>query len=196
MKKIAITGNQGSGKSFIIREFSNLGVPTLMMDDVAKSIQNENVELNLKLRNRFPDGYPNGKLDRIKMREILFQDKSGKNLKELEELISLFLWNEIERFYDINKDKPFVIVESALLFEKKMESKFDIIIFVNSDPKIRKERALERDNITSEDYDNRMKNQLPDGIKLEKSDYTIINDFTDNTKDEVYKLFKILENEK
>jgi dephospho-CoA kinase len=196
MKKIAITGNQGSGKSFITREFSNLGVPTLMMDDVAKSIQNENVELNLKLRNRFPDGYPNGKLDRIKMREILFQDKSGKNLKELEELISLFLWNEIERFYDINKDKPFVIVESALLFEKKMESKFDIIIFVNSDPKIRKERALERDSITSEDYDNRMKNQLPDGIKLEKSDYTIINDFTDNTIDEVYKLFKILENEK
>ena len=47
MKKIGCTGQMGSGKSFIIREFSNLGVPTLMMDDVAKSIQNENIELNL-----------------------------------------------------------------------------------------------------------------------------------------------------
>jgi dephospho-CoA kinase len=33
MKKIVITGNQGSGKSFITREFSKLGVPTLMIDN-------------------------------------------------------------------------------------------------------------------------------------------------------------------
>jgi dephospho-CoA kinase len=194
MKKIAITGQMGSGKSFITKEFSKLGVPTLIMDEVAKLVQTTYPELIQKLESRFPEGYPNGVLDKMKMREILFFDKSGQNLKDISELIKPYLQKEIDKFYQINSDKNFVLVESALLFEYNSQSNFDLVIFVHSDPQLRKQKAIERDKITSEEYDNRMKNQLSDEFKLENSDYTIINDFTENTIDEVYKLFKILNN--
>ena len=192
MKKICVTGSMGSGKSFITKEFSKLGVPTLMMDDIAKLVQVKYLELIQKLQSRFPDGYPNGVLDKMKMREILFFDKSGQNLKDMSELIKPYLIMEIDKFYQENLDKPFVIVESALVFEHNLQNNFDQIIFVYSDPELRKRKALERDKITSEEYDNRMKNQLSDEFKMKNSDYTIINDFTENVIDEVYKLYKLL----
>jgi len=192
MKKICVTGSMGSGKSFITKEFSKLGVPTLMMDDIAKLVQVKYLELIQKLQSRFPDGYPNGVLDKMKMREILFFDKSGQNLKDMSELIKPYLIMEIDKFYQENLDKPFVIVESALVFEHNLQNNFDQIIFVYSDPELRKRKALERDKITSEEYDNRMKNQLSDEFKIKNSDYTIINDFTENVIDEVYKLYKLL----
>jgi dephospho-CoA kinase len=192
MKKIAITGQMGSGKSFITREFSKLGVQTLMMDDVAKLVQVKYSELVQKLKDRFPDGYPHGVLDKMKMREILFFDKSGQNLKDMSELIKPYLMLEVDKFYQDNSDKPFVIIESALLFEYNLQGNFDAIIFVYSDPKLRKEKAIERDKITSEEYDNRMKNQLSDEFKIENSDYMITNDFTINVIGEVSKLFEVL----
>jgi dephospho-CoA kinase len=194
MKKIGITGNQGSGKSFIVKEFSKLGVPTIMMDDVAKLVQTIYPDLIQKLQVRFPEGYPDGILDKSKMREILFFDKSGENLKDMAGLIKPYLHTEVERFYQTNSDQPFVIVESALLFEYNLQNNFDLIIFVHSDPQLRKQKALERDKITSEEYDNRMKNQLSDEFKMKNSDYTVINDFTQNVIDEVYRLYKILNN--
>jgi len=192
MKKIAITGQMGSGKSFITREFSKLGVQTLMMDDVAKLVQTIYPHLIQKIQVRFPEGYPNGILDKSKMREILFFDKSGQNLKDMAGLIKPYLDMEVEKFYQSNSDKSFVIVESALLFEYNLQKNFDLIIFVHSDPQLRKQKAIERDRITSEEYDNRMKNQLSDEFKMKNSDYTIINDFTENVIDEVYKLYKLL----
>ena len=50
-----------------------------------------------------------------------------------------------------------------------------------------------RDNITIEEYNNRMKDQIPDEIKLKKSDFAIVNDFTDNVLKEINKLHKILQ---
>ena len=188
MIKIGITGQQGSGKSFITNEFSKLGVPTIMMDDIAKSVQYNNNELIKKLVDRFPDGYPNGILDKFRMREILFKDKTGKNAKDISEIISPYINQEIDKFYIKNSKSKYVIVESALLFEYNLQNKFDLIIFVNSDPKTRKEKAIYRDNISEEDYDNRMRNQLSDEYKLENSDYIITNDYTNNVIGEVFKL--------
>ena len=85
-----------------------------------------------------------------------------------------------------------MIVESALLFEYNLQGNFEQIIFVYSDPELRKKKALERDGITSEEYDNRMKNQLSDEFKMKNSDYTVINDFTQNVIDEVKKLYSNL----
>jgi dephospho-CoA kinase len=125
-----------------------------------------------------------GHVERVDANEV------AKQLNELINSQAIIGWE----FYQINSDKNFVLVESALLFEYNSQSNFDLVIFVHSDPQLRKQKAIERDKITSEEYDNRMKNQLSDEFKLENSDYTIINDFTENTIDEVYKLFKILNN--
>ena len=192
MKRVCITASMGSGKSFITKEFSKLGVPTLLMDEVAKLVQVKYLDLIQKLKERFTEGYPGGILDKSKMREILFFDKTGQNLKDMSDLIKPYLFIELENFYKENSDKPFVIVESALVFEYNLQNNFDKIIFVNSDPQLRKQKALERDRITSEEYDNRMKNQLSDEFKITNSDFIINNDFTSNVIGEIKKLYQIL----
>lgn len=192
MKRIAITGNQGSGKSFITREFSKLGVPTLMMDDVAKEIQFTNKDLISELSKRFPEGYPNGVLDKMKMREILFTDKTGQNKKDISIIIRPYLFNELFNFFQRNEDKKYIIVESALLYEYKIENMFDEVIFVHSDPQLRKEKAIKRDNITEQEYNNRMKDQLPDEFKLKKANYVITNDFTPNVVNQILNIDNIL----
>jgi len=192
MKKIAVTSQMGSGKTFITKEFNKLGVPILIMDDLAKQVQITNQDLIDELCKRFPEGYPNGVLDKMKLREILFNDETGKNKKDISIIIRPYLFQELYKFFEANIDRPYVLVESALLYEYNLEGMFDAVIFVHSDPKLRKEKAIKRDNITSEEYDNRMRNQLSDEFKLKNSDYTIINDFTSNTIDEVYKLHKLL----
>lgn len=191
MRRIAITGQMGSGKSFITREFSKLGVPILMMDDVAKEIQFTNKDLISELSKRFPEGYPNGVLDKMKMREILFTDKTGKNKKDISVIIRPYLFNEVLSFFQRNEDKKYVVVESALLYEYKIESMFDDVIFVHSDPQLRKEKAIKRDNITEDEYNNRMKDQLSDEFKLQKAN-VITNDFTPNVINQIVNLHKSL----
>jgi dephospho-CoA kinase len=193
MNRVGITGSMGSGKTFVIKEFGKIGVPILLMDDLAKEIQISNKELIKKLVTRFPEGYPNGVLDRIKMREILFSDKTGINKKDIGNILRPYLYQEINNFYLKNKDADYVMVESALLYEYHLEDMFDCIIFVYSDPELRREKAMLRDNITIEEYNNRMKDQIPDEIKLKKSDFAIVNDFTDNVLKEINKLHKILQ---
>lgn len=192
MTRVGVTGSMGSGKTFIISEFSKLGVPILLMDNVAKEIQTTNKELNKKLVERFPDGYPGGVLDRFKMRDILFSDKSGINKRDIGEIIRPYLYQEVEKFFDENKDSEYAMVESALLYEYHLEDMFDCVVFVYSDPEVRKQKAILRDNITIEEYNNRMKDQFPDELKLKKSDFAIVNDFTDKVIPEVFKLHKIL----
>jgi dephospho-CoA kinase len=192
MKKIAVTSQMGSGKTFITKEFNKLGVPILIMDDLAKQVQITNQDLIGELCKRFPEGYPNGVLDKMKLREILFNDETGKNKKDISIIIRPYLFQELYKFFESNIDRPYVLVESALLYEYSLESMFDAVIFVHSDPKLRKEKALKRDNITSEEYDNRMKDQIPDEIKLLKSDYTIFNNFTESVIDEVLRVDKLL----
>lgn len=193
MNRVGVTGSMGSGKTFVIKEFGKIGVPILLMDDLAKQIQITNKELIEKLVDRFPEGYPNGVLDRIKMREILFSDKTGINKKDIGNILRPYLYQEINNFYLKNKYADYVMVESALLYEYHLEDMFDCIIFVYSDPELRREKAMLRDNITIEEYNNRMKDQIPDEIKLKKSDFAIVNDFTNNVLIEINKLHKILQ---
>lgn len=194
MKKIAITASMGSGKTFIVNEFSKLGVPILIMDEVVRTLQENDKDLIKELSNRFPGSYKNGSFDKIKMREILFSDKTGKNLKDISTIINPYLYKEIDNFFIKNSKKEYVIIESALIFEYNLQKNFDKIIFVDSDPILRKEKAILRDNITSEDYDSRMSKQFPDDFKKSKCDYIIFNDFTDNVKEEVLKTDKKIKN--
>jgi len=178
MLKIGLTGPMGSGKTFVALEFAKLGVPILIMDEVVRELQTTNTDLIKKIESRFPNSYVNGKMDKQFMIKTLFYDESGKNLKDISEIIQPFLIKELNKFYAQYKNKPYIMVESALIYEYNLDNLFDKIIYVNSDRRLRKEVAMKRDNITSDEYNRRMKTQLPDELKIEKSDFIVNNDYS------------------
>lgn len=189
MKKIGITGSQGSGKTFILNKFASIGVPILIMDKVVRDLQLKDDKLILEIKNRFPEAYLNDNtLNKDYLIKELFYDESGKNLKDMSNIIMPYVNSEIDKFYKVNKNSKYVIVESALIYEYNLEDMFDEIIYVKSDKNLRKEMAIKRDNITSEEYDLRMKSQIPDEVKIEKSRYIITNDYTENVIEQVVEL--------
>lgn len=190
MKKIAITAQMGAGKSFISLEFAKLGIPLFTMDEVTRFLQNNNKSLKDKIEHRFPGSYTNGKMNKDAIINYLFYDtKSEVNLKDISAIIKPYLFKELELFYEESKNKPFVLIETAILFEYNLEKEFDKVIFVNANKFQRKEFAMKRDGISSEEYDLRMKSQISDEIKLNKSDYIIHNDYTESVVDQVKKVY-------
>ncbi len=192
MKKVGITGSMGSGKTFIAMKFAALGVPVLVMDQVVKQLQNTNESLIKKIKKRFPDSYSGNVMNREYMIRKLFYDETGKNLKDISEIIKPYLKEELDKFYEEFKDKKYVLVESALIYEYNIQDQFDEIIFVNAAPKSRKQMAMKRDNITSDEYNRRMKTQLPDQFKIDNSKWTINNDYTEGVFDQVKQINELI----
>lgn len=192
MKKVGITGSMGSGKTFIAMKFASLGVPVLIMDQVVKQLQNTNESLIKKIKKRFPDSYVGNVMNKEYMVRKLFYDETGKNLKDISEIIKPFLKEELDKFYEEFKDKKYALVESALIYEYNIQDQFDEIIFVNSDPKKRKQMAMSRDRITSDEYNRRMRTQMPDELKIEKSKYIITNNYTDQVFEQVKKINELI----
>ena len=99
MKKVGITGSMGSGKTFIAMKFASLGVPVLIMDQVVKQLQNTNESLIKKIKKRFPDSYVGNVMNKEYMVRKLFYDETGKNLKDISEIIKQYLKEELDKFY-------------------------------------------------------------------------------------------------
>lgn len=192
MIKVGLTGSMGSGKTFISMQFATLNVPVLIMDQVVKQLQNTNEELISKIKKRFPGSYDGNVMNKKFMIQKLFFDDTGKNLKDISEIVKPFLREELKKFYKEHQNKKYVLVESALIYEYNFQDQFDQIIFVNSDSQVRKKMAMKRDQISSKEYDRRMRTQLPDEFKIENSNWIIENDYTDNVFEQVKKIHELI----
>lgn len=192
MKKIGITGQMGSGKTFISMKFATLNVPVLIMDQVVKQLQNTNEELISKIKKRFPGSYDGNVMNKKFMIQKLFFDDTGENLKDISEIVKPFLRDELDKFYKEHQNKKYVLVESALIYEYGFQDQFDQIIFVNSDSQVRKKMAMKRDQISSKEYDRRMRTQLPDEFKIKNSNWVIENDYTENVFEQVKKIHELI----
>jgi dephospho-CoA kinase len=90
--------------------------------------------------------------------------------------------------FKANQKAPYLIYESALLFENHSEAKFDKVILVIAPMSLRIERIQKRDQSSVADIEARIKNQMSDQEKKEKSDYVILNMDLIETKEEVKRL--------
>lgn len=174
MVKVAITGNIGSGKSTIANLFGKLfNVPIFFSDLCAR--QCENIpEVKQKFKEILGDDiYVDDVVDRNKLREIVFLDKV--KLQAITKVISPELNKMFELFMEKNSDSPYVIFESAIIFETGNTSNFDYIITVSANIDIRIKRVMERDGSTREEVINKINNQYSDSYKIENSTFVIYN---------------------
>jgi dephospho-CoA kinase len=74
------------------------------------------------------------------------------------------------------RDAPYLLQESAILFEEDLVARFAAIILVTAPEAVRIDRVMARDGASRDDVMRRLRNQWPDERKIPLSDYVIFND--------------------
>ena len=172
-----MTGNIGCGKSYVGSLFRGLGVPVFDSDTEAKRLYYR-PEIREAITARFGDEMyrADGSLDRGRMASIVFSDPCALGFVEATLYPALNAW--FDEWAD-QQEAPFVLYESALIFEKHLESMFDAVIVVAASEPIRVRRVMSRDRCTEEQVRVRMAMQLPQLEKLTKADYVIVHEDDD-----------------
>ena len=183
MRRIALVGDIGSGKTFISNLFK---YPVFNADLVVSNLYKKDKFLFRKIKKRFPDKVRNFPLKKEELLKIIFQNK--KNLNVLGKLIHPKVRKKMENFFKTNKRKKFVVLDVPLYLENRLNKKKDIIIFVAADKKKIKQRLNKRKNINSKLIKILRRNQLPILLKRKKSNYVIKNNFIGNTAKKNVKL--------
>ena len=186
MKKIIIglTGQSGAGKSTVSCLFERDGFYIINADKVSCKVTSTPEVLSL-LKENFGDSIilETGGLNRRALANIVFTNK--EKLQLLNSLLFPIITKEIEKMID-ETDKEFVLLDAPQLFESGADKICDKIISVIAPRDMLIERAVERDDISYEEAENRLKSQYSQQFFIDNSNYiienkTTIGDLIDNT---------------
>ena len=185
MRKVAITGGIGSGKSFISNKFAELGVPIYNSDVRANIIINSNITVKkLLIKNFGDDSFIDGELNKKLISKIIFNNKSKLDL--INSIVHPFVYQDYKSWLLI-QNTSYTIYESAIIYENNSMHKFDKIIGVISDNKLKISRLLKR-GMNMKSITNIMKNQTDDLEIIKISDFLIYNNLNNNLTNEVMRI--------
>ena len=186
MIKIGITGDIGSGKSFVANQF---GYPVFNADKEVKKIYKNSKKCFIKLKKNLPKfitSYPIKKKD---LKKAVLENKN--NLKKIEKIVHPEVQKSMKKFIKINKSKKILVFDIPLLMENKIYKKNYILVYVDAKKKDINKKLRKRKNYDQKIIKKLRKLQLPLEIKKKKSNYLIKNDFK---RSNLKKSVKILKN--
>jgi dephospho-CoA kinase len=175
MLKVGLTGNIGSGKSVVSEIFSIFGVPVYHADSESKKFL-EDPAVNRKLRDHFGETIvtATGETDHRKLAGIVFSDETA--LRALNAILHPLVICDFAEWCKVYTDRPYILHEAAIIFESGVSSLFDKIIHVSCPKEIAIGRVMKRDGTDGNAVLKRMRFQMEDEAKAERSDYVIRND--------------------
>ena len=174
MLKVGVTGGIGSGKSTVSRFFSALGVPVYDSDQRAKSLMQYDDSIRSKIKIEFGDNaYHKNKLNRSYLAEIVFKNES--KLKQLNAIVHPVVKTDFINWLSKNSNAKFIIKEAAIMIESGAYKDLDKLIVVNASRTQKIKWIKQRDQLSLEDIENRIQNQLSDEIRNQYADFIIEN---------------------
>jgi dephospho-CoA kinase len=188
---IGITGGIGSGKSTVGKMLADLGAYVLDSDTIAHELTSKGSPVLLKIRDAIGDVLTqDGELDRKKVASIVFAN--DEKLKKLEGILHPEIQKEYRRLAKESGEKV-VFILIPLLFEEGIENKVDEVWLCYAPEDVRLERAIKRDRSNRDEVHARMAHQIPDEMKLNKSDLVIDTSLSlDEVREQVVRAFEIL----
>ena len=171
--KLGITGGIGSGKTSVCRVFEVLQIPVFSADRVAQQIMESDKEI-IKGINSITgmDLYSSGKLDRMTLASIIFNDNSLLN--KVNSLVHPVVFEHF-RSWVPEQTAPYVIMEAAILFESGASEIVDRIATIIAPEDERIHRVILRNKLSTKQITQRMRNQMDDEARAKNSYYIIYN---------------------
>ena len=170
--KVGLSGGIGCGKSTILGFFREAGWRTIDSDTVVRELLATDTEVQAQLRSRWGEAvFTDCAVDRDAVAKRVFGHEG--DLKWLEELLHPL----VRESWLASIDQAPVanwLVEIPLLFEKRLETRFDLTVCVTSSPEVVAGRMVAR-AYTEAQIEQRRKQQMPLEEKIERADYLISN---------------------
>jgi dephospho-CoA kinase len=175
---VALTGNVAAGKSAVASFWVAAGVPVVSADELARQAVLPGTPGLTEVRAAFGEVVmaPDGTLDRAALRGQVFADPEA--MLRLEAILHpkigglRMAWRE-ERMAE---GAALVVAEIPLLFEKKLDSSFDVTVVVHAPEDVRLRRLMERRGLAGEEASQIMSAQMDAGEKRRRADIVIEND--------------------
>lgn len=171
---VAVTGGIGCGKTTVLNEFRQLGIPCFLADEVGSSYYQDADFLN-QVRSLLGNQIinPDGTANKRAIADIVFHNSQA--LAQLNALVHPRVWNDFLAFAQTHAQAPYVIFESAIVFEYGFDKLVDQVVCVYLDKEERIARLKERDHATRQQIEARMQNQMDAEQKMLLSHFVVLN---------------------
>lgn len=175
---LVCTGGIGSGKSYAIKVFKALGVPSYIADQRAKELYETDSVLLGELVSLLGKGIiTDGRLDKRAMALRIFPNPNL--LKKVNEIVHPRVLSDFVIWRDNQKSlgEEVVVFESAIFFETPIFHGIeDKVIVVTAPEEVRIKRVMKRDGITEDEVRERMSRQCSDEERAKGADFIIYTD--------------------
>ena len=172
VRKIALTGGIGSGKTTALNTLRENGFAVFSCDEISHKFSDRR-SVKKQMKKLFPQAVKGKifiKVDRKKVAEEVFNDK--EKLEKLNNLLHPLILKELLKKASRCGEKV-AFIEVPLLFESGYEKYFDGVIIINRNIKERIDSVKIRSKLTEEEIIARMNNQA-DYENMDLSTYTVI----------------------
>ena len=187
---IGVTGGIGSGKSMICRIFSCLGIPIFEADKEAKSILNENEMVKKSIKELLGNqAYTDNEVySPTWVRAKIKEDPTL--IASINSIVHPAVRQKAIEWQLRQKNKPFLVYESALLHSENKPEIIEKLIVIKADKADRIKRVNMRDSLHPTDINTIMEVQPSQETYLNQADYIIKNSNNDLIWPQVEKIYK------
>jgi dephospho-CoA kinase len=168
---IGLTGSIGMGKSTVAAMFAEAGIPVFDADAEVRAMQGPGGELVPAIEAAFPGSTGSEGVDRDRLGHEVFADKQA--LARLEAIVHPAVAAKRSAFLACQAEKPAVVFDIPLLFERGGHEAVDVIVVVSAPHHEQRTRVLARPGMTDRKLDHILTLQTPDAEKLKRAHHVI-----------------------
>ena len=173
MIKIGILGDIGSGKSYVAQNF---GYPVFNADNEVAKLYKKNKKIFNKLKKILPKYIHTFPVEKKEISNAILAKKN--NLTKIIKIVHLEIRKKMFKFLKKHSKEKIIILDIPLLLENKINSKNDVLVFVDAKKSDILKKLKKRKNF-NQNLLKKFKNiQLSTNYKKKKSKFIIKNNFT------------------
>jgi len=180
MRVIGLTGGIASGKSLVSEQLAEKGAAVIDADKVGHSAYLKDTPTFAKVVEAFGEDIvgDDGEVDRKALGGKVFGDPEAR--RRLEGVV----WPAMRAMMEEQLEElraqgtEFAVLEAALLIEADWTSLTDEVWLVSVSPETARQRLYERNGLSAEDAESRIRAQLTNEKRREYADIEIENDGT------------------
>jgi dephospho-CoA kinase len=174
--RIGLTGGIGSGKSTVARVLTELGAALIDTDAIARVLTLPGGAAIEAIRATFGPSVvdTSGALDRARMRELVFADRSAK--ARLESILHPMIGLECNRLADAAGDRTLVFDVPLLVESSHWRTRVDRVLVVDCSEATQTERVMQRSGWTRQAVEAVISQQASREARRAAADAVICNE--------------------